>query len=343
MRNVAGPLTKLIIFAVVTVLATTVLALTIANLNLSSAATYTARFADASSLNVGDDVRVAGVRVGQVESISIANRRIAQVRFSLDADRKLPVAVSATIKYRNLVGQRYIALDQGAGDPSATLPPGGVIPLSQTKPALDLTVLFNGFKPLFQALSPNDVNTLSYEVIQVLQGEGGTVDGLLAHTASLTSTLAAKDKVIGALIDNLNTVLGTVSSRDAQLSSLIVTLQQLVSGLAGDRAPIGDAISALSDLTNTTAGLVTDARPALKSDIAGLGAMSKNLADNSDIVQGVLQRLPNKLTTITRTATYGSWFNFFLCEGSGQVSLPPIITNPVKVTAVSAPQARCHA
>jgi phospholipid/cholesterol/gamma-HCH transport system substrate-binding protein len=343
MRNVAGPLTKLIIFAVVTVLATTVLALTIANLNLAAAATYTARFADASSLNVGDDVRVAGVRVGQVESIGIANRRLAEVRFSLDADRKLPAAVTATIKYRNLVGQRYIALDQGAGDPRAMLPHGGVIPLSQTKPALDLTVLFNGFKPLFQALSPNDVNTLSFEIIQVLQGEGGTVDGLLAHTASLTSTLAAKDKVIGALIDNLNSVLGTVSSRDAQLSSLIVTLQQLVSGLAGDRAPIGDAISALSDLTNTTAGLVTDARPALKSDIAELGAVSKNLADNSDIVQGVLQRLPNKLTTITRTATYGSWFNFFLCEGSGQVSLPPIITNPVKVTAVSAPQARCHA
>ena len=84
--------------------------------------------------------------------------------------------MTAAIKYRNLVGQRYVALDQGAGDLDPMLPPGGTIPLDRTTPALDLTALFNGFKPLFQALSPDDVNQLSGEIIQVLQGEGGTVD-----------------------------------------------------------------------------------------------------------------------------------------------------------------------
>ena len=81
----------------------------------------------------------------------------------------------------------------------------------------------------------------------MLQGEGGTVDSLLAApVGSLTTTLAAKDKVIGQVIDNLNAVLTTVNSREAGFNELITTLQQLVSGFAADREPIGQSISARS-------------------------------------------------------------------------------------------------
>src|SRR5262249_8265489 len=159
------------------------------------------------------------------------------------------------------------------------------IPLSHTQPALDLTELFNGFKPLFQALSPDDVNQLSYGIIQVFQGEGGTIDSLLANTAQLTSTIADKDKVIGQVIDNLNTVLTTVNQHSAQLSSLIATTQQLVSGLAADRQPISDAIGSLGDLADTTAGLLDQGRAPLKDDIAGLGQLSHNLDANQQTVQ----------------------------------------------------------
>ncbi|HEX8870927.1 MAG TPA: MCE family protein, partial [Lentzea sp.] len=268
MRGVLAPLIKLIAFAVVTILATTLLAVTIANVNLAGATDYKARFTDVTALNKGDDIRIAGVRVGQVDEIKVVDRKTAEVEFSIDGDRKLPEAVTATIKYRNLVGQRYIALESGTGDTKAVLPEGGTIPLERTKAALDLTVLFNGFKPLFQALSPEDVNKLSFEIIQVLQGEGGTIDSLLQHTASLTSTLAGKDKVIGEVVDNLNTALDTVNSRDEDFNNLVITLQQLVSGLAQDRQPIGDAITALGDLTNATAGLLEQGREPLKNDIA---------------------------------------------------------------------------
>ncbi|GGU30651.1 MCE family protein [Lentzea flava] len=342
MRGVLAPLLKLITFAVVTILATTLLAVTIANVNLAGATGYKARFTDVTALNEGDDIRIAGVRVGQVDEIKVVDRKTAEVDFSIDGDRKLPASVIATIKYRNLVGQRYIALEPGTGDTKAVLPEGGTIPLERTKPALDLTVLFNGFKPLFQALSPEDVNKLSFEIIQVLQGEGSTIDSLLKHTASLTSTLASKDKVIGEVVDNLNTALDTVNSRDEDFNHLVVTLQQLVSGLAQDRQPIGDAITALGDLTNATAGLLEQGRAPLKNDIAQLGLVSQTLADNEQLVDGMLQRLPNKLETITRTATYGSWFNFFLCEGTGQVAVPPVINNPVPITALPVTQQRCR-
>ena len=147
-----------------------------------------------------------------------ATGRSREVTFNVDSDRPLAVSTQAPIRYRNLVGQRYVALTEGAGSGRA-LTEDGTIPLEQTQPALDLTVLFNGFKPLFAALYPQDVNAFAFEIIQMLQGEGGNVNTLLAHTASLTSTLADRDEVIGRTINNLNAVLGTVDERDDQLSS----------------------------------------------------------------------------------------------------------------------------
>jgi phospholipid/cholesterol/gamma-HCH transport system substrate-binding protein len=200
--------------------------------------------------------------------------------------------------------------------------------LRQTQPALDLTVLFNGFKPLFGALNPQDVNAFAMEIIKTLQGEAGDVNSLLGHTASLTSTLADRDAVIGRTIDNLNAVLGTVDERGKQLSTLISELQRFVSGLATDREAIGASLTNIANLADATAGLVQEGRPAIRADVKGLGAVAGNLDDNKKIVAGVLQRLPNKLDTITRTATYGSWFNFYLCDFEGRV----ILSNTISYT-----------
>jgi phospholipid/cholesterol/gamma-HCH transport system substrate-binding protein len=340
-RGLGAPLTKLIIFVVITVAATAVLGLTIANANYGGTNDYSARFTDVTSLNTGDDVRIAGVKVGEVTSIDIVDRRQAEVRFSVEGDVTLPASVTATIKYRNLVGQRYIALDQGTGPINGTLPPGGAIPLSRTQPALDLTELFNGFKPLFQALSPDDVNQLSYEIIQVFQGEGGTIDSLLASTAQLTSTIADKDQVIGQVIDNLNTVLNTVNAHGSQLADLVTTTQQLVSGLAADRQPISDAIGSLGQLADATAGLLDQGRAPLQQDIAALGTLSRNLNDSQAVVEHFIQFLPQKLTKIIPTASYGSWFNFFLCSASGTVGVTPLIP-PVTLPLEPVTQPRCQ-
>jgi phospholipid/cholesterol/gamma-HCH transport system substrate-binding protein len=341
-RNFVAPLIKISVFAVVTVLLTGVLALTIANSQLGPTDGYGALFTDATGLNVGDDVRISGVKVGSVTSIGVVNHNTARVGFAVDANRKLPASVTATIKYRNLVGQRYLSLGTDVGDLNATLAPGATIPLSRTEPALNLTVLFNGFKPLFQALNPDDVNKLAYEIIQVLQGEGGTVDDLLAHTASLTSTIAEKDQVIGRTIDNLNRVLGTVSQNAPEMSDLIAQLQELVSGLAAQRQPVGDAISALDGLTNATAGLLTQARPPLRQDITQLGNVARTLSDNSDLVQHFVQFLPTKLELLTRTVSYGSWFNYFACSLTGTVGISALdIHVPVLPLPATERPARC--
>lgn len=313
-KGVAAPLTKGIIFTMVTVLATAVLAITIANIGVGDTVDYRARFSSVTGLTAGDDVRIAGVRVGQVDDIAIVDRRVAEVTFSVQSSRDLPKSATAAIKYRNLVGRRYITLGRGAGPINEVLPKGGTIPLEHTQPPLDLTALFNGFKPLFRALSPKDVNNLSNEIVRVLQGEGGTVGSLVSHTASLTTTLAKKDKVIGQVIDNLNSVLDTVNSRGDALGDMITTLQRLVSGLSRDREPIGNAISAISHLTTSTAGLLQPARGPLKQDIVQLGKLSNNLARHTPTIEKFLHNLPVKMNAIGKTTSYGSWLNFYLCS-----------------------------
>ncbi|MDP5181455.1 MCE family protein [Blastococcus sp. BMG 814] len=331
LRGLTGPLVKLVAFGVVTVLAAYVLVSTITNAGYGDQVTYRAQFTDVAGLVEGDEVRIAGVRVGQVVAIGLGEgteRPSAEVELEVSADVPLPEAVEATIRYRNLVGQRYIALTEGEGSQGRTLDEGAVIPLSRTTDALDLTVLFGGFQPLLQALSPADVNRVSFEIIQVFQGEGGTVESLLAHVGSLTNSLADRDQVIGSVIDNLTTVMGTLADRDQQLSGLVVSLQQFVTGLAGDREVIFDSLDTIDQLALATSGFLEDARAPLAADIKALDALAGNLADTGDVVERFLQTAPVKLDLTTRTAINGSWFNFFMCRAGGTVTLPATELDP---------------
>lgn len=352
MRGLLSPLIKLVAFLVVTTMATYVLAATITNAGFGKTVSYHGLFHDATGLLVGDDVRVSGVRVGTIKGIKLVREPgtpapatapfVADVTFSVAVDRPLTTWTVAKLRFRNLVGQRYLALDQGSEVPGVaqtTLRPKATIPLSQTEDALDLSTLFAGFKPLFSGLDPSEINDLSMEIIQTLQGEGGTVESLLAQTAQLTSAIADKDKVIGDLIDNLSAVLDTVGQRDAKLSDLISQLQRWVSGLAGDRKTIGDSITGINNLTSATAGLLDKSRPQLKQDVEDLTGLAQTLNSGSTLIDGVLQRLPDKVAALTRTATYGSWFNFFVCSLGGTVTLP----GGAKLTpSVAFPPARCN-
>jgi phospholipid/cholesterol/gamma-HCH transport system substrate-binding protein len=191
--------------------------------------------------------------------------------------------------------------------------------VEKTSPALDLTVLFNGFKPLFQALSPSDLNKLSFEIIQVFQGEGGTLESLLDHTASVTQTLASRDQVIGDLIENLNEVLEHIGDRDEQLNELIKSFQIFIGGLKQDRQAILGSLDRISALSVQTADLVDGIREPFVDDIRELRETAGNLDENKAELDRALQVLPIKLTKVGRTAIYGSWFNFYLCEYSGQI------------------------
>jgi phospholipid/cholesterol/gamma-HCH transport system substrate-binding protein len=317
----SAALVKLIVFMLVTSFLTFTLATTIGSIGFGGKTAYKAVFGDVTGLLPGNEIRIAGVRVGQVDGIELNERQLAVVEFSLDNDRKIPESTVARLRYRNIVGERYVALTEGPGSPEP-LREGGTLPLAQTRNALDLTVLFNGFRPLFQALDPQTTNQAAFELVQTLQGEGGTIESLMARTASLTNTIADRDEVIGRVLVNLEKVLATVDERGSELSDLIVQLRRLAAGFAEDRKAIGGSLDGISELTTATAGLLSDIRQPLAADITQLRRLSTTLDENKKVIDQTFKRLPPKLDQIIATATYGSFFNFFLCGFDGTIILP---------------------
>lgn len=303
----------LTIFVIVSALSVFVIATTIKPLGESGETSYRAEFSTASRLKPGDQVRVAGVVVGSVTSVAVTPRSTAMVSFKVDPTLPVTSGTHAAIRYLNLIGDRYLSLTRGGGP---RLSAHGLIPISETTPALDLNALFDGFRPLFAALSPGDVNKLASEIVTTLQGEGGTIDALLQNTAVLTSTIANKDAVIGQVVTNLNSVLATFDQHQSGVQQLVTQLDRFVSGLAGDRTAILDSIDHINQLTAITSSLVKSARPDLRNDIVQLGRAAGQLGKpvNLNLLAKVLVTTPAKLQRIIRSGAYGSWFNFFVCD-----------------------------
>lgn len=303
---------RLLVFSLVTALATALLAMTIVNYDGQRTTSYRAFFTDASNLVSGDEVRDAGVRVGTVTGVSLSGGRRALVTFTVSSSVPLTTTTSVAIRYRNLIGQRYLAVVDGPPGGS-TLPAGGQV--MRTENALNLTTLFNGFRPLLQGLSPGDLNTLSYDLVRMLQGEGGTVDALLNHVGSLSNTLADHDALIGSAISDLDQVLGPVTQHDRQLSSLVLNLQHFVSGLSQDRNAIGASLAGINSLTRVTGSLLQQARPALKTDIAQLGRLAEKLdsTQSERLIHHFLNYTPFKMQVAIPEVTYGAFLNFYVC------------------------------
>jgi phospholipid/cholesterol/gamma-HCH transport system substrate-binding protein len=323
---------KLGIFVLVSIIVTGTLTAIMGSFAFGSQQEYKAEFTSASLLQKGDDVRIAGVTVGSVKGVEIKDRDSAEITFKIKKEIPLTTATRASIRFLNLVGDRYMALEEG--QPGAKrLSDDGVIPVSHTTPALNLTELFNGFQPLFQALTPSEVNQLSLNLVRVLQGEGGTIGSLMSNTASLTNSLADRDELIGQVIGNLSAMLKTVDDRHAQLTELVVELKDWMGNLAHDRKAIGASVSNLSGLTAQVADLLTQGRPYIKSDVAQLRKVmtTLNKPGNQAALNEVLNRLPLMLERQTRTGTYGSWYQYYLCDFDGTIILPKIAGLPAVV------------
>src|SRR5699024_8928225 len=212
-----GPFVRLItvlaLFVIVAVAISTVVVCSGLNLQTRSAGTYHAVLNEASGLREGDNVKIAGLTVGRVQEVELRDDTVL-LTFTVADERTVYTDTHAQVKFANLIGNRYLALSlrTGTGSPAGTgggaaadaegepLDEGGTIPLSQTEPAIDLTAVFNGFQPLFDALTPDEINELSMSIIEVLQGQSGDVSHLVEQIATITQNLAVRKGLIGSVI-----------------------------------------------------------------------------------------------------------------------------------------------
>ena len=278
-----------------------------------SRTTFHAVFENVSGLKGGNFVRIAGVEVGKVTNLTLHKDGTVAVEFTVDRQLPLTEATRAAVRYENLIGDRYLALEEGPGS-VRRLAPGGTIPLQQTSPALDIDALIGGFRPLFRALDPNQVNALSGELLNVFQGQGGTVASVLSQTAALTTTLAGRDELIGEVITNLNTVLGTFADRDEQFSQGLDRLSQLVQGLADRRSDLATGVAHINAAAGAVADLLAVARQPIRDTVAQTDRFGGQVMADSDYVDDLLKTLPDAYQILSRQGLYGDYFGFYLCD-----------------------------
>lgn len=307
------------VFGVVMVLVTGALFAVFGEYRGGPAAKYSAVFRDVSDLQAGDSVRVAGIRVGTVTGVWLRPDKTVTVDFEADRKVVLTTGSRAAVRYLNLVGDRYLELVDGPGD-SRIMTEGSQIPPDRTMPALDLDVLLNGLKPVVQGLDPQDINQLTTALIQIMQGQEGTVESLLSRTSSFTNALADNGEVIEQLIDNLNGAMATLAEDGQKFSGAIEKLRQLVSELSAEREPIGAAIDSLSNGTTSLVGLLGEARAPLAATVDQLNRLAPAVDDKKDLLDAVLQKSPENYRKLARMGSYGSFFNYYLCGVTVRVS-----------------------
>lgn len=300
-------------FAVACGLATFGLFMVFAQLRFQPETTYNAEFTNVSGLKQGDFVRIAGVEVGKVKRISIRPDTIVVVEFTADDTVALTGGSRALIRYENVVGDRYLQLEEGAGG-IKRLSRGQTIGLDRTQPALDLDALIGGFRPLFRALDPVQVNALTGQLIQAFQGQGAAISSFLAQTAALTSTLANRDELIGQVIVNLNTVLGTVSDQSQQFDKSVTSLSELVDRLAARKTDISNSLAYSNAAAASIADLLRQVRPPFKNTVAQSDRANSIVLADHEYFDDLLNTLPDAYQALGRQGMYGDFFTFYLCD-----------------------------
>ncbi len=311
--NLGAAAWRLAAFIAVCLLGMFALFAVFAELRFEKSSDYRAHFANVSGLEDDDFVRIAGVEVGKVKKINVNDDGTVMVDFAADQSVVLTEGSRAVIRYDDLIGGRYLSLVEGAGG-TDRLNPGDTIPLARTQPALDLDALIGGFRPLFRALEPEQINALSGQLISALQGQGATIGSFLSQTASLTNTLADRDQLIGEVIVNLNTVLGSLAGQSEQFDKGVVAISELVETLGERKQDIANGIAYTSEAAGTVADLLSAARPPLQKVITETDRSAGLVLADHDYFDNVLNTLPDSYQVLNRQGMYGDFFSFYLCD-----------------------------
>lgn len=336
--NLSRAVINLTVFVVVCVVTAFGLIAIFANLRVSDGRTYKAEFADVSGLKVDDFVRIAGVEVGQVKKVSINANSTAVVEFTADPSVTLTEGTKVAIRWANPIGDRYMSLLEGPGD-TRRLNPGGTIPVSRTEPPLDLDTLLGGFRPLFRALNPEEVNTLSSALIQAFQGEGTTIGSFLSQAATATHTLADRDELIGQVISNLNVVLNSFGDQTKQFGQTVDSLSSLIKGLADRKTDITNAVAYTNAAAAGIADLMSQAREPFKNTVAQTDRASSIVVADHEYVDGVLNSLPEAYKALANLGKRGDFLGEYLCSLS--VKINGRGGQPIYVKLISQTTGRC--
>lgn len=313
------------LFAIVAVLLTYTIWSTLQRAVPGGTHSYSAVFSDVLGLRVGDDVRMAGVRVGRVDKIDFADDYRARIDLRIQDEQHLSTTTKALVRYQNLIGQRYIALMPGK-EPGQPLAAGGQIPLEHTEPSFDVSALLSGFEPLFSVLQPDQINSLSETLIQALQGNGVSLSALITQAAQLAGTFGQRDKILGDVVANLSSVISGLANRSGELETLIVQTRSLTEALFAQGEALKSSVDHVATATDSLVSIIGAVKPGIAQAQSDATAGIALLLLNGAALDRAAVELPDILNAVARFSSYGAYGNAYICRldiSLWGVALPP--------------------
>jgi phospholipid/cholesterol/gamma-HCH transport system substrate-binding protein len=274
---------------------------------------FAAVFSDVFGLREGDDVRMAGVRVGRVEKIELQGD-VAKVSFVVQSEQQLLGATVASVTYQNIVGQRYLGLSLGSTGDAGTLPEGSVIPIDRTDPSFDVGTLLNGYEPLFSVLNPRDADNLTKGVIQSLQGDDASITALVDQTSQLTDSFAGKDQQLGAVITDLNSVVDNLARHNDSLDQVITHARDMVSTFDARRPELVSSFGSISRVVRQLSSITDEVYPNLHEMILRQPGFAQHLVGIEPQLAFTGANLPLLLKGFGRITNEGAYANAYACD-----------------------------
>jgi len=263
----------------------------------------TGMFARAVGLYPGSDVRVLGVPIGTVISVTPRGDQVA-VKFEFDSAVKVPAGAKAAVVAPSLVSDRYVQL-LPAYTSGPVMRTESTIALERTAVPVELDRVSQSLDDLMVALGPEGANKngalsrLLDTGAKNLKGQGTAIHDTNHDLSLALQTLSGGRNDLFSTVKNLQSFTSTLATNDAQVRRLNTDLASVSDQLAGERGDLGAALKNLAIALDETSTFVHDNRSVIKTDVAQLTSVTTTIARQRDALAESLTNAPVAVSNLS--------------------------------------------
>ncbi|MCQ4043296.1 MCE family protein [Streptantibioticus rubrisoli] len=270
--------------------------------------TYSAAFSEAGGIKPGDDVRIAGVKVGQVDDVGLQGDHV-QVRFRISGTPRFGTSTGAAIRVKTILGAKYLSLEPaGPGQ----LAPGSEIPLNRTVSAYDVVQAFSDLTTTTERVDTRQLATAMDTVSAAFQDSPPEVKASIKGLSELSRTVASRDAALRDLLNHANGVTGVLATRSKQFTNLVDDGNTLFAALNSRSQVIQELLRNAAALGVQLSGLVADNRAQIGPALSRLNAVVGMLKRNQSSLDQSIALLAPFARLFANTTGNGRWFDSYI-------------------------------
>nr|WP_170154676.1 MCE family protein [Lentzea atacamensis] len=269
---------------------------------------YAADFSEAAGLVPGNEVRVAGVKVGKVTKVRLNGDRV-RVTFKVK-DAWVGDRTTAMIRIKTLLGQKFLSLDPQGSQP---LSPGDPIPKERTLAPYDVNEAFNGLATTVGQIDTKQLADSFTVLSDTFKNSPEHVRGALDGLSALSKTISSRDQQLAKLLENTRQLSKTLADRNSEFEKLLSDGNLLLGELRKRREAISALLTGTRDLARELSGLVQDNQNQLKPALEQLGRVTTILQRNQDNLDRSLALMAPFYRVFANTLGNGRWFDTYIC------------------------------